>query len=107
MLCELLSVYIPHPIMFIPVTIRVRNNIREGHPDYTVTADSWPSFLYPRAKGDVNDIERGLFRSAILLKVRIILCHKRWCACSLLLFRLINSSSPRLRLRRTLNVKKM
>jgi hypothetical protein len=57
----------------------VRNNIREGHPDYTVTGDSWPSFLYPRAKGDVNDMERGLFRSAILLKVYINFYHETAC----------------------------
>lgn len=76
MLCELLSVYIPHAN--IPATIRVRNNIREGHPDYIVTADSWPSFLYPWANGDVNNMEGGLFRSAILLKVHTILYHEMW-----------------------------
>jgi hypothetical protein len=65
-------------MLTILVTIRVRNNIREGHPDYVVTADSWPSFLYPRAKGDVNNMDSGLFRSAILLKVHIILYPETW-----------------------------
>lgn len=51
----------------------VRQNIRDGHPDFPVTGDGWPSFLYPGAKGDVNDVEKGLFRSAILVKVRVLL----------------------------------
>ena len=50
----------------------VRTHIRDGHPDFIVTADSWPAFLYPNAKGDVDNIELGLFRSAILLKVCIL-----------------------------------
>ena len=47
----------------------VRTQIRDGHPDFIVTADSWPAFLYPNARGNVDNIELGLFRSAILLKV--------------------------------------
>ena len=49
--------------------VRVRNHIRDGHQDFIVTADSWPAFLYPNARGNVENIEVGLFRSAILLKV--------------------------------------
>jgi hypothetical protein len=59
------------------ITTSTRNHIREGHPDYMVTADSWPAFLYPKASGDINNIEKGLFRSAILLKVYVVLCHER------------------------------
>jgi hypothetical protein len=47
----------------------VRSLIREGHPDFVVTANSWPAFLYPKANCDIHNIEQGLFRSAILLKV--------------------------------------
>lgn len=48
---------------------RVRQQIRDGHPDFPVTGDGWPSFLYPHAKGDINDIENGLLKSALLVKV--------------------------------------
>ena len=51
---------------------RVRTGIREGHPDFIVTADSWPSFLFPNAQGSIANIEAGLFRSAILLKVCVV-----------------------------------
>lgn len=54
----------------------VRTHIRDGHPDFIVTADSWPAFLYPNAKGDIDNIELGLFRSAIFLKVCIDEPHK-------------------------------
>lgn len=48
----------------------IRKNIRDGHPDFIVTADSWPAFLYPNARSHADgDVEHGLFRSAILLKV--------------------------------------
>jgi hypothetical protein len=40
----------------------VRTHVREGHPDFIVTADSWPAFLYPYAEGDLDNVERGLFR---------------------------------------------
>lgn len=46
----------------------VRQNIRDGHPDFSVTADSWPAFLYPDASGDVTDVEKDMFKSAILIK---------------------------------------
>jgi hypothetical protein len=55
----------------IGMCLRVRTHIREGHPDFIVTADSWPAFLYPHAEGDIDNVEHGLFRSAILLKVRV------------------------------------
>jgi hypothetical protein len=52
--------------------LRVRTHVHEGHPDFIVTADSWPAFLYPYAEGDLDNVERGLFRSAILLKVCVL-----------------------------------
>lgn len=48
---------------------RVRQRIRDGHPEFVVSEDSWPAFLYPNAKCDPDDVEKGLFKSAILLKV--------------------------------------
>lgn len=50
---------------------RVRQNIRDGHPDFIISEDSWPSFLYPAGKYDPDNLEKGLFKSAILLKVFI------------------------------------
>lgn len=34
-----------------------------------VTAESWPSFLYPNAQANLDDVEHGIFQSAILVKV--------------------------------------
>lgn len=70
---------------------RVQQNIREGHPDFMVTADLWPSFLYPNSKGDINNIEENLFKSAILLKVSSSILS--WCY-TLTSFRHSNSFSP-------------
>ncbi|KAF8228060.1 hypothetical protein L208DRAFT_1293518 [Tricholoma matsutake] len=42
--------------------------ICEGSPSFTVTADSWPAFLYPKARGSIKNIESSLFCSTILLK---------------------------------------
>jgi hypothetical protein len=56
--------------------VRVRARIREFNGDYPVTANSWPIYLYAGYRCDMEDIEKGLFRSAILLKVRAL------CVCS-------------------------
>jgi hypothetical protein len=48
----------------------VRQKIRDGDPDFMVTASSWPIFLYAKYQSDPNNIEKGLFRSTLLLKVR-------------------------------------
>ena len=47
----------------------IPQSIWNGHPDFVVTADSWPAFLYPHAKADPDDMEHGLFQSALLVKV--------------------------------------
>jgi hypothetical protein len=47
----------------------VRQNIRNGHPDYIVTADAWPAFLFPHARVNDEEVEDKLFKSAILVKV--------------------------------------
>jgi len=75
----------------------VRQSIRDGHPDFLVTADSWPGFLYPHAKANQNDMEHGLLQSAMLVKVRCTYV----CTVSdlqLMLSRPSNLSSPHLHL---------
>jgi hypothetical protein len=52
------------------VSCSVRNNIRDGHIDYAVTADSWPNFCYANFVCDTNDIEKGLWKSTLLVKVK-------------------------------------
>jgi hypothetical protein len=47
----------------------VRAKIREGHPEYPVTAHSWPNFLYAGFQAHVDDMERGLLQSELLVMV--------------------------------------
>jgi hypothetical protein len=54
----------------------VRAKIRDGHPDYAITAHSWPLFLYAGLQAQVDDVEKGLFRSALLIKVCFFSTHK-------------------------------
>lgn len=72
---------------------RVRQDIRDGREGFDITADSWPAFLFPHGKSDLRHIETGIFRSAILLKVKIKTSRQLWHP--YLFFRLINSFSPR------------
>jgi len=46
----------------------VRSNIRDGHIHYSVTAQSWPTFCYADLVCDTNDIEKGLWKSTLLIK---------------------------------------
>jgi hypothetical protein len=48
----------------------IRQKIRNGDPEFMVTASSWPRFLYTNSHYDPTDVEKGLFQSKILLKVR-------------------------------------
>jgi hypothetical protein len=48
---------------------RVRAGIRNGHNDYCVTASSWPIFLYANLTCDQDDLEKGLFKGSLLVKV--------------------------------------
>ena len=43
--------------------------IRDMHPNFIVTANSWPTFLYADYKYDPTDPSKGLFKGTILLKV--------------------------------------
>jgi hypothetical protein len=47
----------------------IRQRIRYGDSEFTVTASSWPIFLYAKYTCDMADIAKGLFRSTLLLKV--------------------------------------
>ena len=49
---------------------RVRIKIRDGHSNFAVTNTSWPAFCYPNSKQcSSQDIEKGLFRGELLIKV--------------------------------------
>lgn len=56
-------------IYFIDSSLSVRANIRNGHIDFDVTAQSMPNFLYAGYKCDPEDVEKGLFKSEMLVKV--------------------------------------
>jgi hypothetical protein len=60
------------PFPTVLTDLRVRKNIREGHPNFMVTAQSWPTFLYKNLTVDKNDFEKGLFKSSLLLRVAIV-----------------------------------
>ncbi|KAI9454727.1 hypothetical protein HD554DRAFT_2031225 [Boletus coccyginus] len=45
-----------------------RAGIRNFHPDFLVTADSWPAFLYEGEKYDPQNPSKGLFKNHLLLK---------------------------------------
>lgn len=45
-----------------------RENIRNYHPDYLVTADSWPLFLYKNEHYDPENPVKGLFKNMFLVK---------------------------------------
>lgn len=47
----------------------VRTCIREYHPDFRVTAYSWPRFLYEDYAYNPNSPSQGLFKSDLLVKV--------------------------------------
>jgi hypothetical protein len=51
----------------------VRTRIREGDGNFTVTAQSWPIFCYAHCTCDINDVENGLFRGSLLVKVVLYL----------------------------------
>jgi hypothetical protein len=60
---------------------RHRDKIRDLHPDFVVTANSWPIFLYEDYKYDPTEPAKGLFKGSILLKVRdsnLIDSHSRF-----------------------------
>ena len=44
-----------------------QQNILNFHPNFLITAESWPAFLYPGGQFNPND--KGLFKGEILVKV--------------------------------------
>ncbi|KAH7917379.1 hypothetical protein BV22DRAFT_978092, partial [Leucogyrophana mollusca] len=52
----------------------IKTQVRERHPDYLVTADSFPRFLYDTTKAyDPFNVENGLFKSTLLLRTFMFL----------------------------------
>lgn len=47
----------------------VCTSIQEYHPDFRVTAFSWPRFLYTGHVYDLNEPSKGLFQGDLLVKV--------------------------------------
>ena len=47
----------------------IKTHIRDGDIDYAVTAQSWLNFLYTGYSCNPLDLEKGLFKSKILVKV--------------------------------------
>ncbi|KAI6009995.1 hypothetical protein BKA83DRAFT_4504113 [Pisolithus microcarpus] len=45
-----------------------RKKICDYHPDFLVTAHSWPTFLYENEKFDLNRPSNGLFKGRLLVK---------------------------------------
>jgi hypothetical protein len=54
---------------------RVRAGIRDGHNSYCVMASSWPMFLYAGLTCDQDDLEKGLFKGSLLVKVSTLLLY--------------------------------
>ncbi|KAI9572485.1 hypothetical protein HD554DRAFT_2036058 [Boletus coccyginus] len=52
-----------------------RAGIRDFHPDFLVTVDSWPAFLYEGEKYDPQNPSKGLFKNHLLLKLRFALSN--------------------------------
>ncbi|KAG2738110.1 hypothetical protein P692DRAFT_20759654 [Suillus brevipes Sb2] len=46
----------------------VRASIRDYHPDFRITACSWPSFLYEDGRYDPQNPTNGLFKGKLLIK---------------------------------------
>jgi hypothetical protein len=55
--------------------IRVRAGIRDGRDDYCVTASSWPMFLYTNLSCDQENLEKGLFKGSLLVKVSFFIVN--------------------------------
>ena len=50
----------------------VRARIRQGDDSYPVTAQSWPLLLYAGNCCFADDVEKGLFKSSLLVKVCVL-----------------------------------
>ena len=71
----------------------------------TSSLDSWPAFLYPKARGDIYNIEQGHFHGVLLLEV-----YRKPLPCGITNAkhsRLLNSSSLHLPQHKTLSARQM
>jgi hypothetical protein len=50
----------------------VRASIQDYHPDFRITACSWPSFLYEDGDYDPQNPTKGLLKGKLLVKVGLI-----------------------------------
>lgn len=62
----------PCALTYQPHTSSVRAHIRDRDVNFSLTAQSWPLFCYSKYTCDIDDIESGLFRGSMLVKVRFI-----------------------------------
>ena len=54
-----------------PLFFRIKRKIHNDNEDFAVTAQSWPNFLYAGYVCNPLDLEKGLFKGEILVKVWI------------------------------------
>jgi hypothetical protein len=47
----------------------VKAGIRDRTTAFIVSENSWPSFMYENYEADANNLERGLFKSRLLVMV--------------------------------------
>jgi hypothetical protein len=52
------------------ILFRVKEKLRSG--ELMTTGDEWPIFIYQGYTYDPNDPWKGLFRSSLLVKVRLV-----------------------------------
>lgn len=57
---------------------RTRNAIRDYDLRYAVTAHMWPSFLYPKGRGNPKDPSDGLFKGELLVRVCFSYFNLSW-----------------------------
>jgi len=63
-------VYFQNPLPLLNSSLRFRTRLRNNK--VRVVADDFPALLYPHDGYDPDDVESGLFRNPILLRVGII-----------------------------------
>ena len=62
---------------------RHRDKIQDWHPDFLITANSWPCFLYEEGRYNPNNPAIGLFKGSLLLHVSLCFLHAKVCAIDL------------------------
>jgi hypothetical protein len=80
-LCELPTVALSNYYSMVCSRSRVRAGIRDGHNNYCVTALSWPMFIYAGLTCDQDNLEKGLFKGSLLVKVGAFAFINIWMPC--------------------------